>query len=80
MFNKLKEKLTHSEEKSLRASFWVLLAFATTALIAAFVLSIEKIHLLTNPDAVLSCSFNVVLKCSTVMQTCCGVLMGKCAL
>ena len=69
MFNKLKEKLTHSEEKSLRASFWVLLAFATTALIAAFVLSIEKIHLLTNPDAVLSCSFNVVLNCSTVMQT-----------
>ncbi len=69
MFSKLKEKLTHGEEKTLHASFWVLLTFATTALIAAFVLSIEKIHLLNDPDAVLSCTFNLVLNCSTVMQT-----------
>lgn len=69
MFNKLKEKMTHSEEKTLHASFWVLLAFALTALSAALVLSVEKIHLLNDPDAVLSCSFNLVLNCSTVMQT-----------
>ena len=52
-----------------KKSFWVLLVFATVALIAAFVLSLEKIHLLQEPDAVLSCSFNVVLNCSTVMQS-----------
>lgn len=70
MFNKLKEKVMHSDETPvLRASFWVILAFATTALVAALVLSVEKIHLLNNPDAVLSCSFNLVLNCSTVMQT-----------
>jgi len=47
----------------------VLLVFATVALIAAFVLSLEKIHLLQEPDAILSCSLNVVLNCSTVMQS-----------
>ncbi len=52
-----------------KKSFWVLLVFAAVALIAAFVLSLEKIHLLQEPDAVLSCSFNVVLNCSTVMQS-----------
>ncbi|MDB5162518.1 MAG: hypothetical protein JWN28_125 [Candidatus Saccharibacteria bacterium] len=46
-----------------------MLVAATAALIAAFVLSLEKIHLLQTPDAVLSCSFNVVLNCSTVMQS-----------
>jgi uncharacterized membrane protein len=70
MFNKLKEKVSHSEEnRTIRASFWVLLAFATTALIAAFVLSNEEIHLLKQPDAILSCTFNLVLNCATVMKT-----------
>jgi uncharacterized membrane protein len=70
MFNTIKEAFTHKNEKqTLRASFWVLLAFAIAALIAAFVLTIEKLHLLQNPDAVLSCSINLVLNCSTVMQT-----------
>ncbi len=70
MFNKLKEKFTRKEEKNtLHASFWVIFAFGLTALSAALVLSVEKIHLLNNPDAVLSCSINLVLNCSTVMQT-----------
>lgn len=69
MFSKLKEKLTHGEEKTLHASFWVLFAFAIVALTAALVLSMEKIHLMNDPDAVLSCTFNLVLNCSTVMQT-----------
>lgn len=69
MFNKLKTKRTRDEAKTLHASFWVLFAFAIVALIAALVLSVEKIHLLNEPDAVLSCSFNLVLNCSTVMQT-----------
>jgi len=70
MFNKLKEKFTHTEEKNtLHASYWVIFAFGLTALAAALVLSVEKIHLLNNPDAVLSCSINLVLNCSTVMQS-----------
>lgn len=69
MFNNLKEKVNGKEKKTLHASYWVLFAFAIVALIAAFVLSMEKIHLLNDPDAVLSCSVNLVLNCSTVMQS-----------
>lgn len=58
-----------AEAESLRNVYWVLLAGAVMALIAASVLSVEKIHLLNDPDAVLSCTFNVVLNCSTVMET-----------
>ena len=64
-----KKKTTHSEEKSVRTSFIVLLCGAILALIAAFVLSVEEIHLLKNPDAILSCSFNIVLNCAAVMHT-----------
>lgn len=46
-----------------------MLTFGIVGLIASFVLSVEKVHLLQNPDAVLSCSINLVLNCSTVMQT-----------
>lgn len=49
--------------------FIVMLVGGLLALIAACVLSLEKIHLLQNPNATLSCSFNLVLNCSTVMQT-----------
>jgi len=70
MFNKIKEVVTHDAEKrTIRNSYIVMLVGAILALIAAFVLSLEKIHLLTNPDAILSCSFNLVLNCTAVMQT-----------
>jgi len=54
---------------SRRAIFGTMLAFGIVGLVAAFVLSIERVHMLQAPDAVLSCSFNIVLNCSTVMQT-----------
>lgn len=38
-------------------------------LASAFVLTIEKFVLLANPEAKLSCSFNLVLNCAQVMQT-----------
>jgi len=70
MSNPIKAFFSKREEnKTIHASFWVLLAFGITALIAAFTLSVEKIHLLQNPDAVLSCSFNLVLNCAGVMNT-----------
>lgn len=46
-----------------------MLAFGITGLIAAFVLAVDELKVLQNPHAILSCSFNVVLNCSTVMQT-----------
>lgn len=49
--------------------FLVMLVFGVIGLIASFVLSVEEIYLLQNPDASLSCTFNLVLNCATVMQT-----------
>ena len=49
--------------------FAMMLVGAIAALIAAFVLSLDKLRVLEDPNAVLSCSVNVVLNCSTVMQT-----------
>jgi uncharacterized membrane protein len=49
--------------------FGTMLVFGIVGLVVSFILAIEKIHLLQNPDAVLSCSINIVLNCSTVMQT-----------
>jgi len=70
MFSKIKEAVTHKDEKrSIRTAYIVMLVGAMLALAAAFVLSLEKIHLLQNPDAILSCSFNLVLNCTAVMQT-----------
>lgn len=50
-------------------TFGTMLVFGVIGLTAAFVLTIEKFHLLENPNAVLSCSFNLVLNCSEVMKT-----------
>src|SRR5687768_12335210 len=64
-FGKKKAEKRHSD-------LWIfgtMLAFGIVGLIASFVLSVEKVHLLQNPDAILSCSINLVLDCSTVMQT-----------
>lgn len=60
---------TQATQRSDRGLFIVMLIGGVLALAAAFVLSLEKIHLLQNPNATLSCSFNLVLNCSTVMQT-----------
>ena len=66
MFN-IKEIISPS--KSYRSLFWVMLAFGITGLIASFTLAVEEFHLIKNPDTVLSCTINLVLNCSTVMQT-----------
>lgn len=49
--------------------FGTMLAFGVTGLIASFTLAVEEFHLLKNPDTLLSCSFNLVLNCATVMKT-----------
>jgi len=71
MFNKLKQ-LLHKKEVGIRNDrtiFAVMLIGGTAALIAAFTLTIEKFHLYEDPNAILSCSINIVLNCTQVMQT-----------
>lgn len=71
MFNKF-FKLQTKSKSEIRSDKWifgVMLAFGIVGLIASFVLAVEEFHLLKNPDSVLSCSFNLVLNCATVMKT-----------
>lgn len=49
--------------------FVLMLIAGIGGLIPAFILTVEKFHLLESPDAVLSCSINVVLNCASVMKT-----------
>lgn len=68
MFRRIKVYFTH-EDRKLRDNRWIfasMLVGAIASLIASFVLSVEAIELAKNPDAVLSCSINVVLNCATV--------------
>lgn len=54
----------------------VLLFASSLALLAAFQLSLDKLHLLENPEAGLSCSINAVLNCASVMKTPQASLLG----
>lgn len=67
MFTKLFAK--NDNDSSTKWTFATMLAFGIIGLIASFVLSVEEFHLLKNPDSVLSCTFNLVLNCATVMKT-----------
>ncbi|MET0980360.1 MAG: vitamin K epoxide reductase family protein [Candidatus Saccharimonadales bacterium] len=64
-----KGKKTTQIERSNKWLFGTMLVFGMVGLIASFVLSVEEFHLLKNTTAKLSCSCNLVLNCSTVMQT-----------
>lgn len=57
-------------------TFGLILAFGAVGTLASLVLSIDEIQVLKNPDAVLNCSLNIVLNCSTVMQTWQASLLG----
>lgn len=68
MFSKIKNYFTH-EDRRLRDDRWIfasMLVGAIASLTASFVLSMEAYELAKNPDAVLSCSINIVLNCATV--------------
>lgn len=67
MFNWFKSK--KQDERSDKILFSIMLVGGILALMAAFILTIEKFHLLENPEVALSCSFNLVVNCATVMQT-----------
>ncbi len=64
LFGKSKE-----ENQSNKWIFGTMLVFGITGLIASFTLAVEEFHLLKNPETILSCSFNLVVNCATVMKT-----------
>jgi uncharacterized membrane protein len=68
MFNKFFKKMK-PEQRTRYIVFGLMLLSGIAALIASFVLTLDKFEVLQNPNAILSCSVNVVLNCSTVMQT-----------
>ena len=70
MFNKIKEVVNHTADKKTQYwTFGIMLLGGLAALIASFVLTIEKFHLYEDPNAILSCSINIALNCTAVMQT-----------
>lgn len=58
-----------NETRSVQWTFWIILLAAIGGLTASFVLTVEEFHLMQNPNAILSCSLNIVLNCATVMKT-----------
>ncbi|WP_286968228.1 MULTISPECIES: vitamin K epoxide reductase family protein [Arsenicicoccus] len=52
-----------------RGTAWTLTLAGLVGLVAAFVLLVEKIALLTDPSYVPSCSINPVLSCGSIMNT-----------
>lgn len=71
--------LLHKKDETVKSNRWIfgtMLVFGVVGLIAAFILAVEKIHLLQDPTAELSCSINVVLNCASVMETWQSSLFG----
>jgi uncharacterized membrane protein len=52
-----------------RSLAWLLLLGGAAGFAAAFVLVVEKIALIADPDYVPSCSLNPVLSCGSIMET-----------
>ena len=69
MFKMFHKKEVAAIEKSNRWIFGTMLVFGVIGLVASLILAIEKIHLIENPNAELSCSINIVLNCASVMKT-----------
>jgi len=70
MFKKISTFFKH-DNKNLRDNRWIftsMLVGALLSLLAAFVLSVEAIELVKNPNAELSCSVNVIINCATVAK------------
>jgi uncharacterized membrane protein len=65
----MSNKVVQWFKNSHRLIFSIMLLGGIAALAASFTLTLEKFHLYEDPDALLSCSFNLVLNCTTVMQT-----------
>lgn len=76
MLTKLFNRSTDKTERSNRWIFGTMLVFGAAGLISSFLLSVEKVHLLQDPNASLSCSVNLILNCASVMKTWQSSLFG----
>lgn len=57
-------------ERTLKQTFpYILIVGGVIGLVSAVILMVEKIHLLKNPNAVLSCDVNPVVACGSVIGT-----------
>jgi uncharacterized membrane protein len=61
--------LLKPKDKNYRSLWLTMLICGILAFLAAFTLSVEKLEIIKNPDATLSCSVNLVLNCASVMKT-----------
>lgn len=55
---------------------WLLVVGGAIGLVASFVLTVEKLELLENPDYVPTCNLNSVVSCGSVMDTDQAALLG----
>jgi uncharacterized membrane protein len=63
------DKKRRADEHSYKWIFTTMLIFGIVGLCVSFILANDEIELMKHPDAILSCSINLVLNCSKVMQT-----------
>lgn len=68
--------VTKKRQNENNRTFVILLIFSVFSLFASFMLTIDYIAILQNPGTILNCSINVILNCSTVMQTWQSSLFG----
>ena len=70
-------KKPRDEAKTRKWVAGILIVFGSFGLLASFVLSVDAMSLLKDPNAVLSCSINSILNCVQVMKTPqSGILFG----
>lgn len=72
----LKNTFSKKTENENRRTFTLMLIFGILALFASFSLTVDEFYLLKNPDAILGCSFNLVMDCSVVMHTWQAAIFG----
>ncbi|MCA9331509.1 vitamin K epoxide reductase family protein [Candidatus Saccharibacteria bacterium] len=64
------KKVASTKQAKLSKYFpWLLVGGGSLGLVAAFVLTLEKIALLKNPEHVLSCDINPIVACGSVINT-----------
>jgi len=76
MFSKIIGYFNHKDLKSDRWIFSIILVTAILCLVAAFVLSVDAIELVKNPNVKLNCSVNVIINCATVAKSQFATLFG----
>lgn len=56
-------------ESPAKSYAWYSIIFGLLGWAAAFALTLERIHVASNPDAILSCDMNIFISCKSVMLT-----------